>query len=527
MINKRNIILSIFFLIYFIIGTYLSLTNGISHDQLHEQLNWSINFQAIKDFFTDNNGYQLLQNYIDRYHGIGFHFFSQPFQFFLNNFVQEINSVNKEGAIYISRHFPTFLIFCIAGYFFYLICFKISKNFNFSIVSLLIFFLYPYLFGHSQINGKDIPFLSVWIITTYFLFNIVEKFYFEKKIVFSEIILFAFLTGFLISIRTIGFLIFFEYLIALIILINSKKLEFFTFLFKNKSYLLIFSLAFLFFIYILNPIFWLNPFEFINSLQWMSKYHNSTCTLTLGKCLKAQNLPNSYIFIWLFFKLPILSILGILSFPLVEKKLFKNDVNSIFYSTLLLTFLLIIFTLILKNVVLYDEIRHLMFLLPLILIISFYNLFLFNKKIFNVLSVVTIILFISENFFLKKYQYTWLNHFAKFTNIEKNFEIDYWGLSNKNLQKKIINFSENKNISKNTCVYGDLYVEAFLRKANFNCFGSYSQIDAVKKRPFFVYQNVRNLKRSSPKSCKLIHTEKYNYLFYSRDITVGKVWFCE
>ena len=52
-----------------------------------------------------------------------------------------------------------------------------------------------------------------------------------------------------------------------------------------------------------------------------------------------------------------------------------------------------------------------------------------------------------------------------------------------------------KNISKNTCVYGDLYVEAFLRKANFNCFGSYSQIDAVKKRPFFVYQNVRNLKR--------------------------------
>ena len=113
MINYKNVIISIFFLAYFIVGSYLSLTNGISHDQLHEQLNWSINFQAIKNFFIDNNGYQSLQNYIDRYHGIGFHFFSQPFQFLLNDFVQEINLVNEKGAIYISRHFPTFLIFYI------------------------------------------------------------------------------------------------------------------------------------------------------------------------------------------------------------------------------------------------------------------------------------------------------------------------------------------------------------------------------------------------------------------------------
>ena len=527
MINYKNIILSIFFLTYFIAGTFLSLTNGISHDQFHEQQNWIVNFKAIKDIFVGNGEYQLLQNYVDKYHGIGFHLFSQPFQFFLNNFVQELNSVNEEGAIYISRHFPTFLIFCIAGYFFYLICFKVSKNFNFSLISLIIFFLYPYLFGHSQINGKDIPFLSIWVITTYYLFNILEKFYFEKKIILLEVILLAFLTGFLISIRTSGFLIFFQYLIALIILVNYKKYNFFIFLNKKKFFLFIFSISFLFSIYVLNPIFWLDPFELFNSLQWMSKYHNTTCTLTLGKCLKAQNLPSSYIFIWLFFKLPIISILGILIFPLVEKKLFRNDVNSIFYSTLLLTSLLIIFIMIFRNVALYDEIRHLMFLLPLILIVSFYNLFLFNKNIFNILSIITLVLFISENLFLKQYQYTWLNHFAKFTKIEKNFEIDYWGISNKNLQKKIINFSEKQNINKNICVYGDLYVEAFLKKANFNCFGSYSKIDAVKKRPFFVYQNIKNLKRSSPKSCKLIHSEKYNYLFYSKDIIVGKLWYCD
>ena len=35
------------------------------------------------------------------------------------------------------------------------------------------------------------------------------------------------------------------------------------------------------------------------------------------------------------------------------------------------------------------------------------------------------IFFISENYFLNPYQYTWLNSFAKFKKIEKNFEVDY------------------------------------------------------------------------------------------------------
>ena len=43
---------------------------------------------------------------------------------------------------------------------------------------------------------------------------------------------------------------------------------------------------------------------------------------------------------------------------------------------------------------------------------------------------------------MKKYQYTWLNSFAKFTNIEKNFEIDYLGISNKNIQKEILVYSK-------------------------------------------------------------------------------------
>ena len=259
----------------------------------------------------------------------------------------------------------------------------------------------------------------------------------------------------------------------------------------------------------------------------MSQYYHNTCTLTLGECMKAKNLPSSYIFIWLFFKLPLIALIGIVFFPIVEKKLFNNDLNSIYYTSLLITIVTILLIMILRNVSLYDEIRHLMFLIPLILIISLYNIFIYKKKIFLVLTLLTCVFFIFENISLKKYQYTWLNSFAKFTKIEKNFEVDYWGVSNKNLQKKILEYKNQKNLSPKICVYGDLYANVFLERFDFNCFGLYSQIDSIKQRPFFAYQNVRNIKRSNPKDCELIHSEKYRYFLSSVEITVGKLWFCD
>ena len=158
-----------FFTIYIVLGLYLSITNGISHDQSHEQLNWIINFQAIKSVLFNQGDYQILLEYSDRYHGIAFHYISQPIQLLINSFIGKLNNINIEGAYYLSRHAPIFIIFCVTGVFFYFLCLKISNNKNFSLISTIIFFLYPYFFGHAQINGKDIPFLS-FLDNLYLLF---------------------------------------------------------------------------------------------------------------------------------------------------------------------------------------------------------------------------------------------------------------------------------------------------------------------------------------------------------------------
>ena len=120
-----------------------------------------------------------------------------------------------------------------------------------------------------------------------------------------------------------------------------------------------------------------------------------------------------------------------------------------------------------------------------------------------------------------------MNSFSKFYKINKNFEVDYWGISNKSLYNKIVKHSSKNNFNKNNCVYGDLYSNVFLETRNFKCFKMYSELDAAKLRPYYVMKNHRNLKRSNPKDCKLISSEVYKYLFSDQTINVGSAWYCD
>ena len=120
--------------------------------------------------------------------------------------------------------------------------------------------------------------------------------------------------------------------------------------------------------------------EVINGIIMMSQHLQTVCTVTLGECMKAQNLPSSYLPIWLFFKLPILILFGLIYLILNEKSFFSPSLNGIIITSILGSTLLIILLLILFNVNLYDEIRQVMFLIPLIFIISMVSIFILPKK---------------------------------------------------------------------------------------------------------------------------------------------------
>ena len=92
-----------------------------------------------------------------------------------------------------------------------------------------------------------------------------------------------------------------------------------------------------------------------------------------------------------------------------------------------------------------------------------------------------------------------MNSFAKFYNINKNFEVDYWGISNKALSNQIKKDYKNKEFKKRNCIYGGQYADVFLQSHGFTCFKSYSELDSAIEKPYYVIKNVINIKRSNPK----------------------------
>ena len=87
--KRSNYIFNLFLFFYLIVGLYLSVNTGITTDELEDQYKWSLSLNAIKDFFGhDNNGFQNLYNYIWKYHGMGFHYFSHIYLLIAGLFVE-------------------------------------------------------------------------------------------------------------------------------------------------------------------------------------------------------------------------------------------------------------------------------------------------------------------------------------------------------------------------------------------------------------------------------------------------------
>ena len=97
---------------------------------------------------------------------------------------------------------------------------------------------------------------------------------------------------------------------------------------------------------------------------------------------------------------------------------------------------------------LYTGWRHLYFIYPFVILISIQGIYLLNlllfknlKKIFSIVLIFTvpIVLWMFKN---HPYQYVYFNYFAG-KQFSKNFDMDYWGLSNYNALKYLIKNNQN------------------------------------------------------------------------------------
>ena len=511
-----------FIFFYTIILIYLSLNVGITHDESYHHFVWLVNKKIYSNYFLGTNFDIIFPDYGTIFYGIGFQVFSIPFSFLINLVTSNLDFLSKTNIL-ISKHPAIVIMFVISGVYLKKIVYLITNHKLFSEICAVLFLLYPYVLGHSFFNTLDIPFMSVWVICTYYIIKISTSFLETKRISNMDIIYLGLLTGFLLSIRISGVLIFFEYLIFLIFTLNNINISFYNFIKITYKKIIIFLGVTSFLFVILHPNYWNDFSKIYYAILYMGQHIQTVCTLTLGTCMKAQNLPSTYIPIWLFFKLPVLILFGLLIFPIVEKKIFLNKNNSVIIGSLISTCILIILSLIFFKVNLYDELRQLLFLIPIIFIISFSFLFYFSKKLSFLLISSFLLFFIIQNVKIFPYNYIWLNNFSSFTKINNVFELDYWGVSTKNIG----DFINTKNIQSHECIISNRNegIKTFVN--NKLCFKNFKELHKKNSRPFYVVLIERALKKGIPNNCSNIHNESIKINFSNEKIILANVYKCD
>ena len=522
--NNKNLKKNFFFLFLIIflgLGIYSSINIGITHDEFHDYYVYESNKNYILNKFFGTNYDTTYLTGISKFYGSGFHYISSFIEPFSKNIFFS-NSQAELTKILLSKHISVFLFFLCSGLILKKIIKILTGNELQAQISTIFYLVYPYLLGHSFFNIKDIPFLTVWIICTYLIIKIIQIIFYQKKNFIKELILLSIFTAYLLSIRIAGVLIFIQYLVFILVLMSVNNNNIFKFIKIYLKEIILFIFITLFLFIALQPSFWGNPFLIIDSIKAMSQHLQTVCTVTLGECMPAQNLPPTYLPIWFFFKLPLIIIFGLISFFFVEEKIKKQKLDYIIFIALVFSVLILLALLILMNVNLYDEIRQVMFLLPIIFIISLSSLYYYSKKMFYLFIPTFIILFTLQNFKIYPYNYVWINNFSHITKVNNVFELDYWGASTRNISKFL-----SKNINYDQCIISNRNdaLKSFLNKSQ--CFIEFKNLHKSNNRPFIVSFMERALKKGTPNNCKLIYEEKRSLNFSKEEIIFAKVFKCD
>ena len=504
LIFKKYFLISLYFFTLLTVGFLIFPDYGISIDEDNTRINGFVSLKYIFEIFFPN-----LINDIDKFtnipsmsewdeQGVGV-IFDLP-----TAFIEWIFQIEDSRKYYLMRHFVNFLFFLLAVYFFFQL---IKKRYNSWIIGILgssFLFLSPRIFAQSFYNNKDIVFMSLFVISLYTAINFLEKPNVKKAIIFSII------SSLAIDIRILA--VFLPILVFLIYLINIYWVENYK---KNTiKPLILFLILTPFFITLFWPYLWQDPLgNFITIFKSLSNFDENIYIFYFGQYISAQNLPWHYPIVWIFISTPLFYIiLFIVGFIFIIRRFMKrvikieeNDYYNNFWKgkkelqdlIFFFSFMIPLFSVIILNSTLYDGWRHLFFIYPSFLMISLLGLHIikifFFKKNKNLLLILSFLLLSPTLIWMFKYhpyQNVYFNFLAG-KDFNNKFELDYWGLSNVNALRYIVE-NDDGNINVSQVGLNDLHLsKSFLPKKYRNklsiidnVVNSHYIIDIYRYRPF-------------------------------------------
>ncbi|MCA9398555.1 MAG: glycosyltransferase family 39 protein [Candidatus Omnitrophica bacterium] len=423
---SSRLIVMIFFLSFLFLGLFIFPHYGISWDEFIQRISGYISYKYItgeKDI--------LLRFEMTKYYG-------PAFELVLIGIEQILNIEQNLRATFLMRHLVTFLLFFISTVCFYRLCRRIFSSWKVGLLGAALLILSPRIFAHAFYNSKDIPFMSVFIISIYTLVCFLDK----KS--FGWAVIHAVICAFLTDIRIMGILV--PVLTGLVFFIDIilNKVRDKELLQKGVVFLIYVTLTCIF-VVLFWPILWTNPVgHLILAFKEMSQYPSYGHVLYFGNFVSSQNLPWHYVFGWigvttpLFYVVMFLMGLGTVLFNFIRK---PKDYYLYYKGQLIamVWFFVPIMAVIVLQSVLYDAWRQIFFVYPGFVLISLTGIVtiyefcrqrrrLFLRNIWIVVVCLAMGFIAFRMIKMHPYQNVYFNVLAG-RDIEKNFERDYWGLS--------------------------------------------------------------------------------------------------
>ena len=515
-----------------IVGVWISLKVGLSYDEDAEFRTYRMNMAAIAGLLGgDAKPYFDLTQYFDRYYGIGFHLISHGMGALMQWIFGGLLPYSAQGSRLIWAHAAVFLAYVGSGIAFRFCLLRLTGDQIISALGMFVFLLWPYLFGHSLMNVKDIPFMCAWLCCTLQVLRIFQAPHFFTKSLIWNFVLLGMLTAWLISIRVSGILIFIQYAwFGILLLIQRDHSQIKQFFYQKLGReIFIFIIAMVATLYILYPITWHSPSEFLSAIRYMSSHPWLGNTLTAGELIEPKTRIPFYIGSWLAVKLPAFALVGLALTPLVLAKAFSRKQLSGKYSALLallLSVMTILSILVLMRVSLYNELRQILFISAILLLIAIVSFYYISRSLSIAVLILTIGVMALDDIKMHPYEYSYVNEIAR--NVPKGglFETDYFGLSVSETARWLNQSSVD---GASQCVYvPSAHLWKFeINPEKFPCVENFpGDLSLIKKRFLFFVQARSAPAFAAPPWCRLLHLESRSLPFSNTTLRMGELYEC-
>ena len=212
-------------------------------------------------------------------------------------FVERILGLEDVRDIYLTRNLMSHLLFIAAGWFCYLLVYRMSNSRLLALFAMLLFLLHPRMYGQSFFNTKDLPFLSMLMIALFCV-----HWAFRCGTIGAFLVLGA-VAGILVNLRIMGIM-----LLPAVLTLRAADFYFASSRTERRAILVsgaAFALMATLIYYASMPYLWSDPVgRFAELVATSSRHPTQGYELFQGRYIYSSDLPAHYIPTWMAITTP-------------------------------------------------------------------------------------------------------------------------------------------------------------------------------------------------------------------------------